>query len=242
MTHHPGHFLRWRVGAVAVGLAGSCMLTACSSSSSPSGSPSASPTPASTAPAAMATAATGLPGQNASVGAVTPTSRAPSSAVPTVSHPPALTTEVPAPGGGNVSQTVAPQTPKTAPSVPITATASFGGKVTAAITKVAMVKASAKGPGEIAGAAIAITVSIHNGSAKAVDLSGLVVNVADKSGAPQIPTSSDPSDPISGSAAAGSDVKGVYVFTIQNTIKNPVSISVSYSTEAPVVLFVGDAK
>jgi hypothetical protein len=260
-TKYSRHTVRWRASTVGLAVAAACMVTACTSNSPSPGSvssiPSSSARPVAAAQATeVATAAkvgataatvagTGVTtklGSGASIGAVTPTSKAPSSAVPPASHPPALTTEVSAPGGGNVTQTVAPQTVMTAAPIPLTATASFGGKITAVITKVARVKATAKGPGQIAGAAIAITLSIHNGTAKSLDLGGLVVNVADSAGTPQIPTSSDPSDPIGRSAAAGSDVQGTYVFTIQNTIKNPISVSVSYSTEAPVVLFVGDAK
>lgn len=242
VTRLSNHSARWRAAAAAFGLAAACLVNACTSSSSSTGAAISAPSSTSAAATVAVTAGTTNLGPGASVGALAPSSKAPSSVVPKVSHPPALTTEVPAPGGGNVTQTVAPQTVKTAASVPLTATASFGGKVTAVITKVARVKATAKGPGEIAGEAIAITLSIHNGSTKSLDLGGLVVNVVDAAGTPQVPTSSEPSDPISGAAAAGSDIKGTYVFTIQNSLKNPVRVSVSYSTEAPVVLFVGDAK
>ena len=50
------------------------------------------------------------------------------------------------------------------------------------------------------------------------------------------------SNPLAGSLAVGHSAAGVYVFSLPAKSKSPLSISVSFATTAPVVLFVGDSK
>lgn len=174
-----------------------------------------------------------------SVGA--PPVSAPSSTIDST-KPTRPTTVVPAPGGGNVSQTVPSATVVTAAPVSLSATASFGGKITASIVKVTPFDATAQGAGEVSGPAVSVTVRISNGSAKPVDLSGVVVNLADKAGSPSSPMLGSPASALIGSVKPGGTSDGVYVFSLAKSHINPISVSVSVSTGAPIVLFVGDAK
>jgi hypothetical protein len=84
--------------------------------------------------------------------------------------------------------------------------------------------------------------TIKNTSGGAIDLSSVIVNLQDKAGTPSNPMSASPAKPVSGKLASGATASGVYVFSLPRSHLNPVTISVSYTTEAPVVLFVGDAK
>jgi hypothetical protein len=143
---------------------------------------------------------------------------------------------------GSIAETVPSKRVATEAAVPLTSTADFGNKVTAVVTAAKSINATAQGPGEIAGPAVAISLTIKNTSGGAIDLSSVIVNLQDKAGTPSNPMSASPAKPVSGKLASGATASGVYVFSLPRSHLNPVTISVSYTTEAPVVLFVGDAK
>ena len=89
---------------------------------------------------------------------------------------------------------------------------------------------------------MAVTVRITNGSSQAVDLSGASVNLVDKAGYPGSPMLGSPAAALSGSVKPGGKIDGVYVFALPEPHRNPISVSVSLSTVAPTLLFVGDVK
>jgi hypothetical protein len=102
--------------------------------------------------------------------------------------------------------------------------------------------AKALGPGEVAGPAVAVTLQIRNGSGKRIDLSATSVELADSTGAPGLSMTDDPANPFSDELEPGATATGTYVFRIPTSNRKPITVSVRYSTEAPIVLFVGDAK
>lgn len=159
----------------------------------------------------------------------------------TSSLPPAATTEVPAPGSGNIDQTVPSVAETTAPSKPLGSVAEFGGRVTAKIVSIKAITGSANGPGEIAGPALAVTLRVDNGSAKSIDLVGVGVILTDSAGNPTSTLVGSPSSPFSGTLAAGGNATGTYVFTIASDKRRPITLALSYSTEAPTVVFSGNA-
>jgi hypothetical protein len=126
--------------------------------------------------------------------------------------------------------------------VAISAPADFGNKVTAHVVSIKSFNATAHGIGEIAGPAVAITLTVTNGSKSNVNLGSVTVTLADHNGTPSNPLSGSPSKPFSGNVAPGKSASAVYVFSLAKNHANPVTISLSYTTEAPVVLFVGDAQ
>lgn len=164
---------------------------------------------------------------------ITPSTELPSAAAP-------ATTEVPAPGGGNVNQTVAEVELTTNAPVAVTDTADYGNGVTVALTTLDSITTTAELPGEIAGPGVAVTVQIVNSGGDAIDLGAVVVDLADAAGTPALPMTTSPAAPFSGSLAAGGTASGVYVFTLPTGYTAPVTISVSYSVDAPVVVFTGD--
>lgn len=185
-----------------------------SASSSPSASsaaPSTTPVP-SVSPSATSTPGTASP---------TPTS----SATPT----PSATT---------------PETPKVLPThkpVPIKTPAPFGDGVTANIVSVVPVQSVAKGPGEISGPAIKVTILLDNGTKAAISVNQVTVNVSYGAAAnPSIPVTSDPSSkPFTGTVATGASVRGTYIFDIPKDQRSKVTISVSYAALSPIVVFTG---
>ncbi|WP_353648550.1 hypothetical protein ABLG96_17200 [Nakamurella sp. A5-74] len=129
----------------------------------------------------------------------------------------------------------------TAPSRQLTQTAEFGGKVTAQIVSLKAVTGVANGPGEIAGPALSVTLRVTNGSTKAIVLDGVGVTLTDSTGGPTSTLAGPPSAPFTGTLAAGDNATGSYVFTIAADKRRPIKLSLSYSTEAPTVVFAGNA-
>jgi hypothetical protein len=127
----------------------------------------------------------------------------------------------------------------TAPAVALTDTADFGGQVSARISQVSAIQASATLPGEIAGPAVAVTVEITNGSSAAIGLDTVTVTLADAGGTPATTISSDPAAPLQGALEPGAAKSGTYVFTVPADQRNPVTVTVNYSTGAPTLVFTG---
>ena len=155
---------------------------------------------------------------------------------------PAITKPVLAPTSGNISQTVQPGKAKVLSPVTMSATAEFGGGVTANVISRRTVTVKATMPHEISGAAAVVTIRISNGSSRVVDLGNVVATAEDAAGTPLVEMLSSPSAPLSGSVASGKDATGVYVFKLPANFRSPLKVSVSYSTTAPVAVFVGGVK
>ncbi len=155
---------------------------------------------------------------------------------------PAATTEVPAPGGpGNIQDSVPTVAATSNPPVALDAAGDYGNGVTVALTSIESVTTEAQLPGEIAGPGVRLEVTITNGSAAPIDVSSVIVDLQDAAGTPALPMSSG-ATPFTGSIDAGAAASGVYVFSAPAAYTNPATISVSYSADAPVVVFTGDAK
>lgn len=195
-----------------VGLLG---LTACSASSSSA----ADPTAAGSAATSSASA-----GTTPSVG-TTP-----------MSSPSGTPASTPAASGG---LTVVPTAPvSTAPAVPIGTPATVGG-VTVSIGAVTAFTGAAVAPGELGGPAVAVPVTLRNGTGAAVSAAGVVVDLVRADGSPASPLTGDPAAPVSGTVAPGASVTGVYAFTLAADARSAVSITVSYRTGVPVASFTG---
>lgn len=184
---------------------------------------------------------TGYTGSNTTADATEPDANTGTAAAP-VDTAPAATTEVPAPTPGNINQTVAPVELTTNAPVPLSDTADYGNGVTVKLSAIESITTQAELPGEISGPGVKLTVDIANASSAAIDLGNVIVDLADATSAPAIPMTGTPAAPFSGSLAAGTTATGVYVFTVPADYANPATISVTYSTDAPVVVFTGDAK
>ena len=161
------------------------------------------------------------------------------SATASLSIPPAVTTPVPAPGGGDVNQTVSAAEMSTQAPVALDQPGDFGQGVTVALDGIDPITTTAQLPGEIAGPGLALNFTITNDSAAAIDLSTVVVEVADGAGTPAVTMTAAPAAPFSGELAAGQKATGVYVVTLPTGHTDPLAISVTYSSQAPVVVFTG---
>ncbi len=134
-------------------------------------------------------------------------------------------------------------TQTTVAPVPLTSTGKFGDSVTGSIMKVRALNAKAKVPGEVSGPGLAVTIKLVNHSGKTLNLNNTVVNLAyGKNAAPGNPMSGPPSEPFPQTLADGKSATGVFVFvTGQQGQHGSITVQVSYSPLAPVVVFKGSA-
>jgi hypothetical protein len=153
--------------------------------------------------------------------------------------PPAPTTPVPPPSPGDISHTVAVHPASVKPAVPLAAAGNFGTGVTVHVTGIEAVTAKARGAGEVSGPGLVVTLRIDNASAKAIYLGNVVVALTDSLAAPGSPMSAPPAHPFTGNLAARGSATGVYVFTIPKANRKPITLTVSYTSNAPAVVFVG---
>lgn len=153
---------------------------------------------------------------------------------------PAVTTEVAAPDGGDISVSVDVEEQEILPEVPFAETVEVDGHIEVEINKVSTVEAEARGPGEIGGSAIQVDIHLSNGSKKTIDLGQVTVGAEDGQVTPLSPLSAEPADPFFGELAAGEAADAIYIFSFPTDSSLPVTITVNPAPEAPVAVFVGD--
>jgi hypothetical protein len=141
-----------------------------------------------------------------------------------------------------IHETVPTQTVRTAAPVAIDKTAAFGHEVTARIAAIKHINAVAQGVGEVSGPALAVSFVIDNGSGSSIDLGSVTANLQDAAGIPSTSMTASPAHPFAGQLAGGGSSTGTYVFALAKGHHNPLTISLSYTTAAPVVLFVGNVQ
>jgi len=199
-------------------------------------------TPAGGAPAPSA-GSSSTPGSAGPLPSGAPSTAAPGpSATPGSTLPPPATTPVPPPTPGGTDETVAPREEVTKPPVKLDKPSNTGSGVTVQITKVKSINSKAQLPGEVAGPAVSLTVTVKNDSTKTLDIGTVVVSLLDSSGAPGNEMSAKPADPLRGTVKAGGTATGVYVFTVDKDRRNPVSVNITLAGAAPVLVFKGDAR
>lgn len=153
--------------------------------------------------------------------------------------------EIPAPPveSAPAGQTApASERPPNLPAVALDAPAETGDGVTGSLVSVEAVDGTGVGRGNIAGPALRVTVRLTNGTAEAVALDGVAVELTH--GADAVPASplDDPSRaPFDGSLAPGATAEGVYVFSVPADDRRIVSVSVGYRAGAPFLVFSGSA-
>ena len=118
-------------------------------------------------------------------------------------------------------------------------TGDFGTGLTVELTGISPVEGVARAPGEIAGPALEVSVEALNDSSQDVSLDGVVVFLS--YGADRVPASEfgHGSAPLSGSVAPGAATPGTYVFAVPEGERDDIRVEVSYTGEAPTVVFTG---
>lgn len=154
--------------------------------------------------------------------------------------PTGRSTPVPAPSGGTIEEVIPEATPGPVTEVGLKETADLPNEISIDITKVEAIETKAETPGEIAGPAVVMYVSIHNGSAKKVNIDSVIVTLTDGADGLGQPTTSEPYQPFTGELAAGASAEGVYVFLIPTSDRHGLTLSVEYAAGQASAHFVGD--
>lgn len=110
-------------------------------------------------------------------------------------------------------------------------------RVPVRIRSVRQLSVRAENPGEIAGEAVAVTVSVSNDSTAAFGLGGLVVTASYRGGRPGDQTESGPSDPLTGSLPPGRTEAGVYVFKVPSRYASSLRLEVTSDRSPTIVRF-----
>lgn len=158
-------------------------------------------------------------------------------AVPSSGQGPAAPTASASPGSLDPVQTTE-RTPE--PPIPLTAPADFGPEVTLRILRVEEVDGVARGPGEIDGPAVRLTLQLTNESDAALSLEPMVVAVT--SGArrnPALSLTGPGGRPFQGVLPAGESATGIYVYAVPEAQRRVLEVTVSATHAAPVVVFRG---
>ena len=149
-------------------------------------------------------------------------------------------TPVPAPGGGDVNQTVAPSPTPSRLDVRLGAVAEPVRDVKVSVSGVSEIEAKAQGPGEVSGPAVAVSILIENGTGQELSMALLNVNLEDSKGLPGSGMIAEPADWVEGSIPAGGRATGVYVFAVPKANRAPIRVSVSIDPALPTSVFTGD--
>ncbi|MDP5185274.1 hypothetical protein QOZ88_21790 [Blastococcus sp. BMG 814] len=110
----------------------------------------------------------------------------------------------------------------------------------AELSSISAIQASATGPGNIAGPALAVTVRITNGTGMSVRLAD--VEVALTYTAEEVaasPVDDDTASPLQGSLASGGSAEGTYVFSVPADQRQVVTVTVGLVAGAPLLVFSG---
>lgn len=146
---------------------------------------------------------------------------------------------VPAPSGGEVSQTVAPVRRPSPIETDLTGRVTPAPGLEVRLDKVESINAKAQAPGETSGPALAVTVTVSNATGHEFDPSALEIAVSDAKGKPGSGMTGPPASWLTGRVPSGSEASGVYVFATQGTARKPVTITVALAPGMPSVRFKG---
>lgn len=110
-----------------------------------------------------------------------------------------------------------------------------------ALTQIESVAGEAVQPGEVAGPAVRVTVTLSNETGRAFNTSTVVVNAYSGKDRNPAGTLVRPGGaPFYGRLAPGESTYGVFLFTIPEGARRDVTITVDYGAKIPVVVFRGD--
>lgn len=109
------------------------------------------------------------------------------------------------------------------------------------LARIEAVHGQAQVGGEISGPAIRVTVEIRNESTEPIDLEYVVVNAySGQDRTPAAPIMQPGGDPFTGSLDGGGSAEGVYLFSLDETDREDVTITVDHGAGEPIVVFEGD--
>ncbi|UYG17427.1 DUF4352 domain-containing protein [Brachybacterium huguangmaarense] len=115
----------------------------------------------------------------------------------------------------------------------------FGTGATVSLTKIETITVEAKLPGETAGPAVRVTVSVQNKGDESLDVNSAVVTLSADDGGYGVGTTAGDPHALQGSVEPGSTATGTYVFMLDPAKDREVTISVNYAAGDPIAVFTG---
>jgi len=115
-------------------------------------------------------------------------------------------------------------------------TLSVGAGVATALVGSRALKVAGNGPGEAAGAGVALTLVVTNHSTRPRDLDAVSVT-ASAGGREASLSEGPPALPFAGTLAPGASGRAVYVFVLPAGAGRPVAVAVSLAPDLPVARF-----
>lgn len=179
-------------------------------------------------------------------GSVAGQSQSPATSIPTPSQVTQTSSSTESKDSGSNtkgSETTPGTTLKEVPPVGLDSESERPDGVVIALRKVESVAGEAKLPGEVAGPALRLTISIRNGTAADLSLDSVVVN--GYRGAKRVPLemlSSPGGAPFSGTVKPGDQSTGVYIFTVTPEQRADVTFTVDVTPGQPAAVFRGDGR
>jgi len=128
------------------------------------------------------------------------------------------------------------------PAIPLTRTADFGTGLTLSVTATEAVQGVARGPGEVAGPALRLSMRADSDGSAPIGLDTMTVTVT--YGAERTPASSlqqPGGDPFQGELAPGASARAAYVFAVPTDERDRIRVTAGYTGDAPTVVFAGAA-
>ncbi len=114
--------------------------------------------------------------------------------------------------------------------------------MTVGISNLAAVQGIADEPGEVAGDAVKVSVTLTNSGTTPADTSSVVVDLeAGPNSTPGLALRGDGSSAFPASIEPGTSATADYVFVVDSNQRARVSVSVNYSVTAPIAVFEGTA-
>lgn len=149
----------------------------------------------------------------------------------------------PAPGAkpSPASLTPVPVEPvRTLPAVAMSEPADFGTGLQLVVTGAESVAGTARGPGEIAGPAVQLSLELRNHSDEPIGLDHVVVSLEHgPARAPASPLAGPPARDFEGVLEPSSTQRATYVYAVPTADHDDLRILASYAGEAPAVALVG---
>lgn len=143
------------------------------------------------------------------------------------------------PSPGDVNQTVPTRPISSRPPVALEESSKPLSGVLVTLPSIKAIQAKGRGPGEVSGPALAVTVRVRNDRSTAVDLGNAVVNLTAADGSPGSMMTGPPADPLPARVGSGKAATGVYVFAVPVDQRDPIVVEASIGADIPTAVFRG---
>lgn len=143
----------------------------------------------------------------------------------------------PEPSAGELGPTAAPELPVVEGSSD--EQIDLDTEVAVTIDEITTTTVTAETPGDMAGTAAVITVTVANASSEAVNVDSAVVSLEADGGEHGIGTNAGDAAPLTGDVAPGDSATGTYLFLLEPAHDRDITVSVNYAAGEPVAQFTG---